>query len=171
MKLENQLNKVKFEVAAGARYKAAERLRILISQYPDDPNLRSALAQLYYDGGFEDAAGLYWLLIEPVNQEMIKAVEVYKESVKHSEYKMLQDVKFRGNVKLLPPYSKAVLNGLMESTGAKGASAGVKRDSQSDSTNRLVEIGCVAAFIIFILIFLSGLFVIVDAITNFFRTR
>jgi len=53
------------EIESGLKFKAADRLRNLINEYPNDLTLWDKLAELYYESGFLDAAGRYWILFEP----------------------------------------------------------------------------------------------------------
>ena len=75
------LSKIESDLKKGLKFKAADRLRNLINEYPDELGLRNNLAELYYYAGFLDQAGKYWIL-EESNQPHIKhCVELYRESL------------------------------------------------------------------------------------------
>ena len=83
------------------KYKAADRLRNLINEYPDELGLRNNLAELYYDAGFLDAAGKYWIFTESNQPHIKQCVKLYRESVNNSGNQILKDVIFKGNKGIL----------------------------------------------------------------------
>lgn len=78
----------------------------MINEFPDDISLREKLAQIYYDSGFKDEAGKFWILSEPQNLEMKESVETYRNSVSNSGNAILKDIVFRGDKSQLSDYSK-----------------------------------------------------------------
>ena len=108
-KLDKTLSKIEVDIAAGKKLKSADRLRNLINQYPNNMKLWEQLGELYYEAGFLDAAGRYWILTEPVNDKIKRSIEVYLNSVNHSGYQILQDITFRGKKELLSPYARQKL--------------------------------------------------------------
>ena len=94
------------------KLKASDLLRNLINENPNDQNLRNTLAELYYQSGFLDAAGRYWILTEPNDEKIIESIEVYEKSVNYSGNKILQDLKFRGDKNLLSEYAQIKLSEL-----------------------------------------------------------
>ncbi len=109
MGLKEKLEKVDFDIDKGRKFKAADRLRNLIQENPHEMELWNKLAQLYYEGGFLDAAGRYWILTEPTNDRIKNCVEVYEKSVNYSGYQILQDLVFRGDKSKLPKYAQKKL--------------------------------------------------------------
>lgn len=97
MNLKDKLAKIESEIDNGLKLKATDRLRNLINQYPNEIELWSRLAELYYESGFLDAAGRYWILTEPTDDRIKKCVEIYEKSVNYSGTKILQDITFRGD--------------------------------------------------------------------------
>jgi len=153
------------------KQKAAEKLRILINQYPDDIALRGKLALLYYENGFTDAAGKYWIFTEPSQDHIQKAVEIYRKSVNNSSHKILQDIKFRGDRAQLSAYPKMILEELEKdkaSVSLKSRKAHINLQKQDSFSTSLSEIGCYTVLIIMVLIFIAGLMSVVKIIENIF---
>ncbi len=103
------LSKIESDIKKGLKYRAADRLRNLINEYPDELGFRSNLAELYYYAGFLDAAGKYWIFEESNQQRIQQCVKLYRESVNNSGCQILRDVKFRGNKSDLNEYSLKIL--------------------------------------------------------------
>lgn len=61
----------------GLKSKAIGRLKNLINQNHNDIGLRNKLAELYYENGFLDSAGKYWILTEPTENRIRKCVHLY----------------------------------------------------------------------------------------------
>ncbi|MCS4305512.1 DUF6584 family protein [Chryseobacterium sp. BIGb0232] len=101
--------KIEQDLKAGKKKKACDRLRNLINQFPDDLSLRNKLGQIYYAAGFIDEAGKYWILSQPENKEMEKAVELYRKTLSNSGNAILKDIVFRGNKAQLNEYATKVL--------------------------------------------------------------
>lgn len=105
----NLFDKVEQDLKDGKKKKACDRLRNLINQFPDDLSLRKKLGQIYYNAGFLDEAGKYWILSKPENKEMEKAVELYRKTLSNSGNAILKDIVFRGNKTLLHEYAMNVI--------------------------------------------------------------
>lgn len=104
--------RIEQDLKAGRKKKACDRLRNLINEFPDDLSLRDKLAQIYYDSGFKDEAGKFWILSEPQNFEMKEAVEMYRNSLSNSGNAILKDIVFRGDKTQLSDYAKNILKQL-----------------------------------------------------------
>jgi hypothetical protein len=110
--LKEKLAKIEFDIKNGLKFKAADRLRNMINQYPNETELWNRLAELYYESGFLASAGKYWILTEPIDERIKKCVEIYEKSVNHSGTKILQDITFRGDKTKLSEYGKNILTEL-----------------------------------------------------------
>ncbi len=112
MSLESKLERVETDIQNGLKYKSADRLRNLINQYPNEQKLWNRLAELYYESGFLDGAGRYWILTEPTDDRIKKSIETYEKSVNYSGYQILQEITYRGDKSKLTEYGKKKLNEL-----------------------------------------------------------
>jgi hypothetical protein len=72
--LKEKIAKIDSEIELGLKFKAADRLRNLIQENPNELELWNKLAELYYESGFLDAAGKYWILTEPTNDRIKKCI-------------------------------------------------------------------------------------------------
>lgn len=108
--MENILYRIEKDIEEGRKKKACDRLRNLINQFPDDLSLREKLGQIYYDAGFLDEAGKFWILSK--DKEMEPAVEIYKRSLSYSGNAILKDIVFRGDKNVLSDYALNVLKDL-----------------------------------------------------------
>lgn len=108
----NIFYRIEEDIKAGRKKKACDRLRNLINEFPDDISLREKLAHIYYDSGFKDEAGKFWILSEPQNFEMKEAVEIYRYSLSNSGNAILKDIVFRGDKDKLSNYAKKILKEL-----------------------------------------------------------
>ena len=106
MSLKETLNSIDEEIASSKKFKAADRLRNLINEYPNDLTIWDKLAQLYYDSGFLDAAGRYWILFEPNDNKKKKSIETYEETVNNSGCQILNEITYRGDKNSLPTYAQ-----------------------------------------------------------------
>ena len=109
MSLESKLESIETDIENGLKYKSADRLRNLINEYPNEQKLWNRLAELYYNSGFLDAAGRYWILTEPTDERIKKCIEIYQKSVNYSGYQILQEITFRGEKSKLTDYGKTKL--------------------------------------------------------------
>ena len=112
MSLEQKLKRIDLEIQNGMKYKATDRLRNLIQENPNEIQLWNKLAELYYESGFFDSAGKYWILTEPTEERIKKCVEVYEKSVNYSGNHILQDIVFRGDKTKLSEYAQKKLTEL-----------------------------------------------------------
>jgi hypothetical protein len=110
--LKEKLAKIEFDIKNGLKFKAADRLRNMINQYPNETELWNRLAELYYESGFLASAGKYWILTEQKEERIKKSVEIYEKSVNYSGTKILQDITFRGDKTKLSEYGKNKLKEL-----------------------------------------------------------
>jgi len=112
MRIKEKLDKIDLEIESGLKFKSADRLRNLIQQYPNEQELWIKLAELYYDSGFLDLAGKYWILTEPTEERIKKCVEIYEKSMNYSGFKILKDLVFRGDKLKLSAYAQEKLSDL-----------------------------------------------------------
>ncbi|MBP2618946.1 DUF6584 family protein [Chryseobacterium jejuense] len=110
--MKNLFDKVEQDLKEGKKKKACDRLRNLINQFPDDLSLRKKLGQIYYDADFLDEAGKFWILSEPENKEMEKAVALYRKTLSNSGNAILKDIVFRGDKTQLNEYVRKILTEL-----------------------------------------------------------
>lgn len=108
----NIFYRIEEDLKAGRKKKACNRMRSLINEFPDDISLREKLVQIYYDSGFKDEAGKFWVLSEIQNFEMKEAVEIYRKALSNSGNAILKDIVFRGNKNQLSQYARDILNEL-----------------------------------------------------------
>ncbi|WP_375238663.1 DUF6584 family protein [Aurantibacter sp.] len=109
MSLKEKLDKIDSEIENGLKFKATDRLRNLIQENPNEIELWNKLAELYYESGFLDSAGKYWILTEPTDNRIKKCVEIYEKSVNYSGYQILQEIVFRGDKSKLPEFTQKKL--------------------------------------------------------------
>ncbi len=119
MSLNKKLERIDRKSKNGLKLKSADRLRNLINEHPNEMMIWKKLVELYYDSGFLDAAGRYWVLTEPTDERIQKAQEIYLESVNYSGTKILNDITFRGNKEDLPTYAEQRLSELENDSYSK----------------------------------------------------
>lgn len=112
MGLVEKMQKIEQEIEGGLKFKSADRLRNLINEYPNKIEIRERLAELYYESGFWDAAGRYWILTEPKETRIKKCVEIYENSVGNSGTQILNEITFRGDKEKLSVYAQKKLTEL-----------------------------------------------------------
>jgi hypothetical protein len=112
MNLEEKLKRIDLEIQNGMKYTATDRLRNLIQENPNEVQLWNKLAELYYESGFLDSAGKYWILTEPTEERIKNCVEIYEKSVNYSGNQILQDLVFRGDKSKLSEYAQNKLTEL-----------------------------------------------------------
>lgn len=112
----NLLYRIEQDLKAGRKKKACDRLRNMINQFPDDLSLRKKLGQIYFEAGFLDEAGKFWILSAPENDEMENAVEIYIKSLSNSGNTILKDIVFRGDKNLLDEYALKVITELEQNS-------------------------------------------------------
>jgi hypothetical protein len=106
MNLKEKLVSIDKDIDSGLKFKSADRLRNLINQYPTELIIWKRLAELYYESGFYDAAGRYWVLTKPTEERIKKCINIYLNSVNNSGTQVLLDITFRGDKDKLPEYAK-----------------------------------------------------------------
>ena len=106
LSLKEKLEKIDSEIENGLKFKASDRLRNLIQENPNETQLWNKLAELYYESGFLDSAGKYWILTEPTDERIKKCVEIYEKSVNYSGYQILQEIVFRGDKSKLSEFAQ-----------------------------------------------------------------
>lgn len=110
--LKTKLDKIDTLIAIGLKQRAAQRLHSLVGHYPDEAEIWHKLAEMYYDSGFYDAAGKYWIFTEPTEKRISKCVELYEKSVNHSGNQILTELVYRGDRTKLSEYGKKKLEAL-----------------------------------------------------------
>lgn len=167
MHLQNQLKLAEDEIKNGLKLKAVNRLKNVINSFPNEMAARTMLAQLYYESGFYDAAGLYWILTEPIEDRIKECIDIYKDSVNHSPIQILKDIKFRGNKLKLPAYALQTLDALEQEKYKKNQSSKKynQRLAEESASNRGEWIG-LTVLIIVVLVFLFGFINGIGALWN-----
>lgn len=110
--LELKLAAINYDIELGRKQRAADKLRKLIRQNPEELDLWFLAGELYYNAGFLDMAGRHWLFYPSVEPKIAETVDVYKKSVNFSPTQMLRDIQFRGSLENLPLYSQRVIASL-----------------------------------------------------------
>ncbi|WP_343661244.1 DUF6584 family protein [Chryseobacterium sp.] len=108
----NLFYRIEKDLKVGRKKKACDRLRNMINQFPNDLSLRKRLGQIYFEAGFLDEAGKFWILNTPENNEMENAVEIYRKSLSNSGNAILKDIVFRGDKNTLDEYALKVITEL-----------------------------------------------------------
>lgn len=119
MHLDHKLESIDKDIADGLRFKAVDRLRNMIKAYPNQLELREKLAELYYEAGFIDAAGRYWMLSESQEPHVKACVETYEKSVGYSGMQILNEIQYRGERKSLGTKGLAKLESLEQNSKDK----------------------------------------------------
>ncbi|MFZ4931185.1 DUF6584 family protein [Chryseobacterium sp. Mn2064] len=112
----NLFCRIEHDLKTGRKKKACDRLRNMINQFPNDLSLRKKLGQIYFEAGFLDEVGKFWILSTPENNEMENAVEIYRNSLSNSGNAILKDIIFRGNKNLLDEYAMKIITELEKSS-------------------------------------------------------
>lgn len=168
MHLQNQFRQAEAEIKEGQKLKAANRLRNVINSFPDEMGARTMLAQLYYEAGFYDAAGLYWMLTEPIEDRIKECTDIYRASVNYSPIQILKDLKYRGDKLKLPAYSLQILNTLEEEKYKMNQSSKTynKRRAEKSASNR--EWLGITVFLFILLVFIAGFVSVVKGLWSIF---
>ncbi|TZF94267.1 hypothetical protein FW781_16755 [Chryseobacterium panacisoli] len=112
----NLFYRIEQDLKEGRKKKACDRLRNMINQYPNDLSLRKKLGQIYFEAGFLDEAGKFWILSAPENNEMKNAVEIYRKSLSNSGNAILKDIIFRGDKDFLDEYAMKIMDELEQNS-------------------------------------------------------
>jgi hypothetical protein len=178
MDINAQFKTAEKEAAVGLKNKAANRLRLVIKKHPDVLEAREHLAQLYYDSGFFDLAGLYWYLSEPTPERQ-KCVAIYLDSVQHSPVQVWRDLKYRGDTSTLPDFARNKLETLREQKNVLGKSSREynTRNAQIPESPELPKwrqninsLGCYMILIIIAVTFFVGMKEVVNFIDGLFKS-
>ena len=168
MSLKGKLEKIDSEIENGLKFKASDRLRNLIQENPNETHLWNKLAELYYDSGFLDSAGKYWILTEPTDNRIKKCVEIYEKSVNYSGYQILQEITFRGDKTKLSEFAQKKLAELESDSKEKTnhipefkPKVNKKKNSKYEQTFK----GKLGGFVFFSILALIGIFIIVGFVT------
>lgn len=156
-------------IERGAKYKAVQSLRSGIAgDYANLP-LRNRLAELYYQAGFLDAAGLYWLLCEPTEPYMQHAIDIYLQSVNHSAQQVLADLALHSQSRGLSDYAKQQLIQLEQGKLEQNRLANIKSTQQkadksvgNEGNVTLLLITILTVFCLFILGVGNGIYIVIQ---------
>ena len=130
---EDSLKRIEIDLKKGRKFIACDKLRNLINENPNNFELREKLAEIYYESGFYDRAGLFWILTEPKNDEIKKCQEIYLSTVNNSGNKVLKDFKFRGDENLLSEYAKTKLHILQTNSFEKTGNVPIYKEKPNYS--------------------------------------
>jgi hypothetical protein len=170
--LKEKLAEIELEIKNGFKFKAADRLRNMINQYPNEIKLWNRLAELYFESGFLASAGKYWILTDQKEDRIKNSVEIYEKSVNYSGTKILQDITFRGDKSRLSEYGKKKLSELESDSKKKfnyipSFSPIIKKEKQKERSLKMtIKDKLTVSPIIGIIIFLV-FFSIIGVITFF----
>lgn len=166
MSLQQTLQRVERDIAAGNLGRARDRLHGLVWQYPDDLSLRERLAEVYWQLQFPAMAGCYWYLHEPSTEARQRAVREFEHACGNDPLHLLTRLKFRGDPERLPPYARDKLERLQRECQRKYGKYPVFRARRPIMAcpaptwkQRLVGIACLLGAVALISIFAAGLFV------------
>ena len=167
LQLDKKLERIDSELKNGFKSKAIDRLRNLIQQNPNEIKLRNKLAEIYYESGFLDEAGKYWILTEPTEKRIKNCVDIYEKSVNHSSLEILKNIVFRGQKNLLSQYGQNKLGQLEHDCKEKHnyiPKYGTKPKFKAEKNKQLSKD---VSYLMPILILLLLAFFLVGAITTF----
>jgi hypothetical protein len=168
MNTDEKLQSIQLDIDKGLKKRAIDRLHGLILNYPNELMYRRKLGQIYLDIGFEDSAGKYFLLENDRTEEMNEAVTIYLKSVNESGWKILNDIKFRGDRKKLSVFANQQLNEFellsKKETGRIPTFREKRNGNQRINQNGKLDFGTVlviAIFISIILLIIIGLITVI----------
>jgi len=171
----NLLYRIEQDLKEGRKKKACDRLRNMINQFPNDISLRKRLGQIYFEAGFLDEAGKFWILSAPENNEMENAVELYRKSLSNSGNAILKDIVFRGDKDLLDEHAKKVIIELEQDSFKATKQIPVfkaktreKEKYQEHHTGFLSKIGIFLLIGFIILLPVLGIFKLLELISSLF---
>lgn len=90
------LERIDSEIAEGRLGIARDRLRGLITAYPDDLSLRTRLAEVYWKLGYPVLAGQFWFLDSELGDEEEQAVQAFLLACKNDPKTVLHRLRLRG---------------------------------------------------------------------------
>ncbi|KAA2217669.1 DUF6584 family protein [Chryseobacterium sediminis] len=171
----NLMYRIEQDLKEGRKKKACDRLRNMINQFPNDITLRKKLGQIYFEAGFLDEAGKFWILSAPENNEMKNAVEIYRKSLSNSGSAILKDIVFRGDKDCLDEYATNVMDALEQNSFKVTKHIPVfkakKREKGNYSENQTGFLSTLGTFLFFgsiILIPVLGIYKLFELIKSFF---
>ena len=167
LQLDKKLERIDTELKNGFKSKAIDRLRNLIQQNPNEIQLRNKLAEIYYESGFLDEAGKYWILTEPTEKRIKNCVDIYEKSLNNSSLEILKNIVFRGQKNLLSQYGQNKLSQLELDCKEKHnyvPQYGTKPKFKAKENKQLSKI---VSYLIPVLILLLLTFFLVGAVTLF----
>ncbi|NVK64889.1 MAG: hypothetical protein HWE22_09900 [Flavobacteriales bacterium] len=119
-KLVEKWKEIQRDIDAGYKFRAADRLKKLLQFYPEESFINNKLAELYYDAGFYDAAGKYWLWYPSNEYRVVRSIEIYRESMGNSATRILNDIQFNGDKSKLRNFSREIIEELEEESEEEG---------------------------------------------------
>ena len=167
LQLDKKLERIDKELKNGFKSKAIDRLRNLIQENPNEMQLRDKLAEIYYESGFLDEAGKYWILTEPTEKRIKNSVDIYEKSLNNSSLEILKNIVFLGQKKLLSQYGQNKLSQLELDCKEKHnyvPQYGTKPKFKAKENKQLSKI---VSYLIPVLILLLLTFFLVGAVTTF----
>ena len=90
------LIRVKQEITEGRLGIARDRLRGLITAYPDDLSLRTHVAEVYWKLGYPVLAGQFWFLDSELGEEEGQAVQAFLLACNNDPKTVLHRLRLRG---------------------------------------------------------------------------
>lgn len=171
----NLLYRIEQDLKEGRKKKACDRLRNMINQFPDDLSLRKKLGYIYFEAGFLDEAGKFWILSAPENNEMENAVQIYIKSLSNSGNAILKDIVFRVDKNLLDEYALKVITELEQNSLTITKQIPVfktktrdKENYSEDKTDFLSKIGIFLLIGFIILLPILGVLKLFEVISSLF---
>lgn len=119
-RLAGKWKDIQQDIDAGYKYSAANSLKKMLQHYPEEYFISNKLAELYYDAGFYDAAGKYWLWYPSNEYRVVKCIEIYRESMGNSATRILNDIQFRGDKSRLRNFSREIIEELEKESEEEG---------------------------------------------------
>ncbi|CAI8911186.1 DUF6584 family protein [Chryseobacterium sp. IT-36CA2] len=171
----NLFYRIEQDLKDGRKKKACDRLRNMINQFPNDFSLRKKLGQIYFEAGFLDEAGKFWILSKPENHEMEDAVEIYRKSLSNSGNAILKDIVFRGDKNLLDEHARKIIIALeqdsLKATKQIPVFKAKTREKESYSENKTSFLSKIGIFLLIgfiILLLVLGIFKLRELILSLF---
>ena len=163
------LERVKVDVSRGDLGKARDRLHGLIQTYPNDLDLRSQLAELYWKLQYPHMAGCYWYLEETQSDEARQAVELFEKRCGNEPWVIWHWIKFKGDPDSIPEFAKHKLDYIISECKRKYGnypeiSSGkieVKQTKKQKISNAMSCFGYIAVLLCILFTIITGIRAIV----------
>lgn len=155
------LQKLHRDINRGAKMKATLRLRSAINFEPNNLSYRNLLGDLYYEAGFLDEAGKFWILNDSEEERVLECIAIYMDSVNNSGFTILNDLKFRGDKNKLPTFAQERMTSFEEDSFERTNSVPRFKKFEQFQAER-EEKEPLTTFVITIIIIAIVLFVIVS---------